>query len=185
MEKTVTSIFMVPTVGIARDTLVDNGFINAFIKDTVKDSDYRNVIYLLFKPENIDRFRDFLDKEYERTLSIIEDYDHKNGYVVVVYKLDEDFLEDFELVKQGKYSKTSKDFQEQFPKKVTVKLKGFNSEQASLQYKVFTKSPDLIEFWEEKLGVDFKEDYEVWDGFDEEAETLTENLLNIIKNENK
>jgi diketogulonate reductase-like aldo/keto reductase len=35
---------------------------------------------------------------------------------------------------------------------------------------------DLVNFWEEKLGIDFKsivgEDYEVWEGWNEEKEIL-------------
>lgn len=177
MEKTITSIFIVPTFGIPRDTLTENGFINAYLKDNVKDNDFKDVAYLLFKPKDVDKFRDFLDKEYERTLSIIDDYDHINGYVVVVYRLDKDFVDDFELIQQGKYSKTSKDFQEQFPKKVTVTVNNRKTEEFSLQYKVFNKSPDLVQFWEEKLGIKFENDYELWDGFDLEKETLTEKQL--------
>jgi hypothetical protein len=35
----------------------------------------------------------------------------------------------------------------------------------------------LREFWEEKLGVDFDEEQEVWEGWDEEKEILNINKL--------
>jgi hypothetical protein len=37
---------------------------------------------------------------------------------------------------------------------------------------VFNKTEDLKQFWEDKLGVDFDEDQEVWGGFFEDEETL-------------
>ena len=36
--------------------------------------------------------------EYERTKDIIEDYDYEDGYVVVVYKLNMEFKEDFNTI---------------------------------------------------------------------------------------
>ncbi len=39
------------------------------------------------------------------------------------------------------------------------------------------RTEDLIQFWEDKLGVSFADDQEVWDGFFENEETL--NLNNI------
>jgi hypothetical protein len=177
IRKNITSIFMVPTLKVPKDGLKNNGFINAYIKDARKEDQYKGCIYLLFKPENLDKFREFLDEEYERTKNIIEDYDYEEGYVVVVYKLNEDLKKDFNLIKQGKYSKTSKEFQKLFPKDVSINTarKIFKNE-LSLQYRIFNKTEDLIEFWEYKLGVDLSnvigDDYEVWDGWDESKEIL-------------
>ena len=71
IKKTITSIFIVPTLSIGKEKLVDNGFINGYIKDGRREIQYNNAVYLLFKPENLDKFKDFLDEEYERTKSII------------------------------------------------------------------------------------------------------------------
>jgi len=167
---------MVPTLKVPKDALLSNGFINGYIKDARKEDQYAESIYLLFKPENLDKFREFLDSEYERTKSIIEDYDYEDGYVVVVYKLDGKYEKDFELVKQGKYSKTSKDFQKIFPKIIKIVKNGLHKDELSLQYRIFNKSEDLVEFWQDKLGVDLElivgSDFEVWEGFDESNEIL-------------
>jgi hypothetical protein len=104
IKKNITSIFMVPTLKVPKDALKGNGFINAYIKDATKEDDYSECIYLLFRPENLDKFREFLDNEYERTKTIIEDYDYEDGFVVVVYKLDDKFKEDFDLIRQIKGS---------------------------------------------------------------------------------
>jgi hypothetical protein len=171
-KHTITSVFIVPTLSVGRERLVDNGFVNGYIKDGKRDVQYENAVYLLFKPQNLDKFRDFLDNEYERTKSIIDDYDYEDGYVVIVYEINPRLKDDIELIKQGKYSQTSKKFQESFPKVVKIRKNGLSRDEISLQYRVFNKTQDLKQFWEDKLGIEFPEDMEVWHGFFEEFETL-------------
>ena len=172
-KKTITTIFFVPTLNIDRDTLKQNNFINGFSKDIRREVQYKNCIYLLFKPINLDKFRNFLDKEYERTKSIIDDYDYEDGYVVVVYELNITYEKDFKLIKEGKYSQTSKKFQELFPKtmRVYVSTNAFETK-ITLQYRIFNKTEDLKEFWEEKIDMQLDENSEVWTIFLEDEETL-------------
>lgn len=172
IKKTITSIFMVPTLKIDRKKLQANGFINGYIADEAKQPSYEGAVYLLFKPKDLDKFRDFLEGEYERTKNIIDEYDYEGGYVVVVYKLDMKFSKDFNLIKEGLYSKTSKDFQALFPKIVKIERGGLLRDEISLQYRVFNRTEDMIKFWEEKLNVEFDEDQEVWHAFILENETL-------------
>ena len=176
IKKNITSIFMVPTLKVPKDALRSNGFINAYIRDDRKDDQYKESIYLLFKPDDLDKFREFLDNEYERTKTVIEDYDYEDGFVVVVYQLNEKYKKDFTLIKQGKYSKTSSDFQKVFPKIIKIVKNGLHRDELSLQYRIFNKATDLVDFWEEKLGIDLKttvgNDFEVWEGWDEQKEIL-------------
>lgn len=176
IKKTITSIFMVPTLQVPKSALRNNGFINGYIKDELNNLDYENVIFLLFKPTDVDGFKEFLDDEYERTKDVIEDYNYEGGFVVVVYSLDSSYIHDFELIKKGKYSHTSKDFQNLFPKTVTIERLGRQREELSLQYRIFNKTKDLVEFWENRLSVDFDDDFEVWEGWEEKLE-----ILNIDK----
>lgn len=176
IKKNITSIFMVPTLKVPKDALRSNGFINAYIRDDRRDDQYKESIYLLFKPRDLDKFREFLDNEYERTKTVIEDYDYEDGYVVVVYQLNEKYKKDFTLIKQGKYSKTSSDFQKVFPKIIKIVKNGLHRDELSLQYRIFNKAEDLVDFWEEKLGIDLKttvgDEFEVWEGWDEQKEIL-------------
>lgn len=176
LKKTITSIFMVPTLRIGRDELKQNGFINAYLKDGGREVQYSNSIYLVFHPSNIDQFKVFLDNEYERTKAIIDDYDYEDGFVVVVYALDNKFKKDFELIKKGKYSKTSREFQALFPKVIKIRSNGLYKDEISLQYRIFNKTEDLRKYWEDKIGVEFDDSMEVWQGFIEENE-----ILNIEK----
>lgn len=171
---------MVPTLRITTGALKNNGFINGYAKDDRREVQYENCIYLLFCPVNLEKFREFLDSEYERTKNIIDEYDYENGYVVVVYKLDELYNNDFELIKLGSYSKTSKGFQSLFPKVLKIVKNGLSKDEISLQYRIFYRTNDLIEFWENKLGVLFDSSQEVWEGYSEDLEIL--NLTKIIEN---
>lgn len=172
-KKNITSIFFVPTLKIGRERLTTHGYIGGYQKDVNGKHDYDNCIYILFKPENIDLFQQFLEEEYERTKSVIDDYDYDGGYIVVIYQLDDKFKRDFDLIRNSKYSKTSAEFQALFPKTVKIKDKrGFNKDEISLQYRVFNKTEDLKEYWEEKLGVIFDDTIEFWEGYEEENEIL-------------
>jgi len=177
VKKTITSIFMVPTLKISRETLHSNDFLNGYAKDETRDDHHEDACYLLFRPKNIDRFREFLDNEYERTKDIIEDYDHPRGFVVVVYKLSPRFKNDFELVKKSKYSTTSPEFQALFPKVVKINVNGLSREEISLQVRIFRKTEDLKQFWENEFQVNLMEHVEYWDGYHEKNEVLTEKTL--------
>jgi len=171
--KPITTLFMVPTLKIPREELINNGFINGFIKDRKRDVQYEDAVYLLFNPKDFDRFRMFLDNEYERTSAVIDDYDYNDGFVVVVYKLDPKFKTDFDLIKQGKYSKTSYEFQSLFPKiKKIITPDGLHRDELSLQFRIFNKTGDLVDFWERELGMRFDPKQEIWYGFDKDFETL-------------
>lgn len=172
IKKTITSIFIVPTLKINRDRLKGNGFINGYVSDCQREDQYENCIYIVFKPENVEKFRDFLQDEYDRTVSIIEDYDYEDGIVVVVYQLNKEFYKDVELIKQGKYSKTSKMFQEIFPRIIKIRREGLHRDEISLQYRIFNKTADLREYWENKIGVAFDDTMEVWTGWNEENESF-------------
>ncbi len=91
---------MVPTLGINREGLINNQFINGYQWDVHRDIKHENSVSLLFKPKNMPKFKDFLDNEYDRSENIIEDYDTE-GFVVVIYSLNKKFEKDFELIKQG------------------------------------------------------------------------------------
>ena len=177
IDKTITTIFIVPTLKIPRERLQENNFINGYIKDGNRDVQYENAVYLLFKPENLDRFREFLDEEYERTEALLDDYNYDNEYVVLVYKLDDEYVKDFNLIKKGKYSKTSPKFQDLFPKVIKIVKGGLHKDEVSLQHRIFNKTEDLVKFWEDSLDVVFEKEYELWYKFDEKLETLNSEKL--------
>lgn len=170
------TIFMVPTLGISGKQIEAHNLINAYSKDEEKDEYSLNKhVFLLFKPKNMDNFQWFIDEEYDRTEDILEDYNVDKNLVILVYKLNEKFKEDFDLVREGKYSKTSEKFQNLFKKTKTVVEKGESVDTLSLQWKIFTKDETLREFWEgdDMIGAKIPRDQEVWPGYNLEKETLS------------
>ena len=179
IKKTITTIFIVPTLGVDRDDLKQNGFLNGYVSDERRDIQHKDAIYLLFKPEDLDKFRDFLERETSKNKNIIDDYDYEDGYVVLVYKLNTKWKKDYMLIREGLYSKTSKKFQELFPQTIIVSRgkKQLPKHEKTLQHRVFEKSDELKDYWEKKIEISFTDDMELWEGFHVENETL--NLDNV------
>lgn len=180
IDKTITSIFIVPTLKIDKDELKKQGFINGFSFDEERDVQYKDAVYLLFKPTDLDKFRTFLEKQQQSRKDILDDYDYLDNHVIVVYQLNKKWKNDFTLIKQGAYSKTSEKFQEVFPKNVKFARHGIPVEKMSIQYRIFNKTKDIRDYWEDRLDMVFTDDMEVWEGFHIENETLN---LNKIKTE--
>jgi hypothetical protein len=61
---------------------------------------------------------------------------------------------------------------------VKIQKDGFKRDEISLQYRVFNKTADLVKYWEDKLGVEFDEDQEIWHGFVIEDEILDIDKIN-------
>ena len=60
-----------------------------------------------------------------------------------------------------------------FPKTVTANDENGNYvTKITLQYRIFNKTDDLRDFWEEKLGVELPDDSEVWTIYNEDNEIL-------------
>jgi hypothetical protein len=63
---------------------------------------------------------------------------------------------------------------------VKIKKNGLHRDEISLQYRVFNKTEDLRVYWEGRIGIEFDDDMEVWQGFIEENEMLNiDNLKQI------
>jgi hypothetical protein len=169
----ISRVFMVRTLGIGKERLEKQGFIDSFLKDQSAVIDHENCLILAFRPNNPFEFQEFLRNETSRIKSIIHHYSYEGGIEMLVYKLDPKFSQDFSLVKKGKYSKTSKEFQNLFSKCVTIKDSfGGKGEEISLQCRVFNKTTDLKKFWEDKIEVEFSEDQELWPIMSMEKETF-------------
>ena len=178
VKKTISSIFMVPTVGLLKEIRDANGYLNAYSEDRIKNEPHEDCVYVLFRPNNLDKFREFLDSEYERTKDLICDYDYPNNLIILVYKLNPRFKADFHLIKMSRYSKTSPEFQALFPKVIKYKTEeGLQRDELTLQVRIFKKTPDLRKFWEDKFDVSLPDDIEVWEGYHLENEILTEEKL--------
>jgi len=170
--KTINSLFMVPTLGIEIALLKKHGYISSYSIDSLREVQYPDAVYILFKPKDLEAFKLFLDNEYIQSTKIIEDYNYEGGYVIVVYALLPEFKADYALIKQGKYSLTSKKFQALFSPNVYIIENGIPVKHQSIQYKIFNRTKDLIAYWEDKIGQKLYPEQELWIMYEEENESL-------------
>lgn len=177
IDKTITSIFIVPTLGINRDVLKDNGFINGYIKNELNLYNYENCVYLLFKPTDMFKFGQFCLEVVSNNELYVDDFDLEDGKVVLIFKLNDKYKKDYELVYNGEYSKTSNEFKNAFPKVLKVIVNGLHRDELSLQIRIFKKTNDLRKIWENLTGVTFTEDMEVWPTWNLEKEILNDDVL--------
>lgn len=165
-----STIFMIkPIIGVNFGVLKDEfGMINSYLKDKSREDVQGDYLFILFKPIDFDNFESFLETQQEKNLDYIEDYDYTNGYVVILYKIPDVLKDDFELFKQGKYSKLSKLIKSCYDKEVKAFLKPL----PGFQYEVFIKARRLKEELEEYLGSHFEDGMELWMLPDMEKECL-------------
>lgn len=177
-RKNCTTIFLLPAIGQTRQTLLQYGFIAAYLDDLQHEVHYEEAVYLLFKPEDIPAFQKFLEEEYRKPSLILEDYDYRGGYTVVVYKVDEEFLPEYQLFLQGKYSKFSPKYIAAFPKEIPVDLlhRG-RTMRKSLHYHIFNRTQQMKNYWERKIGEKIPEDMELWSSPDMDKEVLDVSLF--------
>jgi len=168
LKRTITTIFMMPTLKIDKENLINNGFLDAFSRDDISNFEYQDSIYLLFLPPDLRLFEEFLEREYKRSPQVIADYDLPNNFIVVVYQLEKEYKENFDLIRKGKYSETSEEFQSKFPRIVKIRSGNRVRNEISLQYRIFNKTADLIEFWEKKMGILLAPEQELWQMFEEQ-----------------
>lgn len=170
--------FLVRGLGLTRTTLKKQGFINAYIDDVIHEPHYVRSVYLLFKPEDLGLFEEFLQAQRMESGLIAEDYDYPEGYVVVVYNFPALYWRDYTLFLEGKYSKFSKGFKSLFPKeKSGVTRQGIPYKEPSFYAHIFDKSEVMRRYWEERFEVIFDDDQEYWNIPDLSRETL--NIGNI------
>lgn len=163
-SKTNTTLFLVPTLSINKAYLDKFGFVNAYLRDVNHDVQYEDAIYLLFKPEDLALFEKFVQSERRRTKNLfIEDYDCGYGYVVLVYKIPPQYLADYKLFLEGKYSKFSKEFMDLFDETVpSTDEWGYDRLENSLYFHIFHRSKAMKNYLEEKFGVELEKDSEYW-----------------------
>ena len=181
---TISNIFIVPIFKIGRENLVKFGFVNSYLFNTDRNIIYEDYcLHLLFKPENLDEFADFINMEKERLgVLYLDEYDYGDGFVVLVYKIEEYHNEDIKILLMGGYSKLSNTFMSEIPATVRVRTRtGVNKDEKYLAYLIHEKNQGLIDMWENILGQELPPNSEVWSKPTILEETLSEDKLINIK----
>lgn len=160
-KSTDTTIFLVPALGISREELKQNGFINAYLKDesTEHESDHY-LIYGLFKPQGNRKFNEFIEKLDEQGI-VYTEYDYPDEHVVVVFLFPKLFDDDYKMILLGHYSKCSQAFKGLFPETRTQD----GVEILNFPHAILNRTEAAKTLIEEEYGVNFDDlgpDAECW-----------------------
>lgn len=196
VKYTKTSTFLFPLLEISKSLfqcnvegifgkIITNRFLNSYLIDSDLDSKEFNegpYVFLVIK-----NYRDKNFESFYHTLTskdnYVDEYE-KFNFLIVVFKISDKFLIDYNLLLKGKYSKLSHDA------KTLILNNAFYSgkSRVTLTY-IFSKSPKLKKSWEKRLScpgsseVDLK-NKEVWSIIRKEKETFNDELLkNFSKNQ--
>jgi len=165
-----TTLFLLPALNILNDDLSKAGFINAYLGDNGYEIEYKNSLYLLFKPSGSSDIEDFIDKYKE----VIHDDYNIGDHVMIVFKFPKDFIKEYKYFKQGKYSKFSKTYINlYFPFSKETKVDGKVIKEHTLFYHIFNKTKWIKDWWNTRLGYDNEHELKMdewWDIPNEEKE---------------
>lgn len=178
-----STLFLLTGLRLTTEELKKYGFVSAYAKDIDHEIFYVRPVYLLFKPSDVSLLEKFIASEYSRperdnnsknsifspsvpiiNTSLKEDYDYPGGYVVLVYSFPEYLKDDYALFLMGEYSKFSDKYKSMFSDYSKVKF-GKNVDPVtipSLPFRIFNKTPDLKEYLENSLGINFDPSQELW-----------------------
>jgi hypothetical protein len=187
---TKTSLFILPMLGINfKEKPIFNFFINAFVDDKNLDHNIKESVFILFK------VKDVADKQWVAINDML--IKHKcyiyNYYVgeedgcqllMYVLQIPSYHLDNFNLIKQGKYSQTSALYKNLFPQyilldkfqKTESQIWGILNKSATLKDKIVkefinpnTSTPEEVI----ELRREINTWNEIWDAFHEHEETFT------------
>ena len=171
-----TTLFLVPLLGYKLKELARLGFESAFIKDELREIEYPNALYLLFRPVGVDNFNEFVEKEREKG-TILDEYDYDGGWTMLVWKYSSRWNKDVELILQGKYSQTSDEYQYEIPS--TVPSISLQSDVMTIQHHIFNKTEWVKEYIYNKYGLEVTNQDECW-SFYPDREIFSEKTLNKL-----
>lgn len=158
LKLTATSIFVVPILKLSLKDLWKHGFENAYIKDELRDTDYQNAVFLLFRPMNQEEFNEFVEKERERKY-LIDEYDYPDGWIMLVYRFHEQWQEDINTIMTGKFSEVGEPFKREIPRNTSV---GGGNTVMTLPHHIFGKTQYLKSFWKKLYDLDLTDLDEHW-----------------------
>ena len=186
---TKTATFLFPLLGISKSLfkchIVDtwgrlkfnDRFVNAYWKNNCiekyKDKDYVFLVLRNYQDLEFTKFSTAL----QSFPNYVDEYDI-NDCFVAIFSVPEENQQDFDLIKQGAYSKVSPKGRE------LILMNNYFSGKAYTLPLIFNKAKILKDLWEERLSVPHSvvniHEQEVWSIINEEKETLTKNIVSLL-----
>ena len=149
---TKSTLFLLPMIeDILGPYYKSYGFLNMYLSDHQYETVHENCLYVLYKPRFTQAYIAYETKLEEHSLCIdVYDVGDKRGQVMFVFKVPNEWKEDYFTFKSGKYSKFSKAYKTKFKKGSNI-------------HKVVFKDYSLKKYWEKLLNTKLPDTNEVWD----------------------
>jgi hypothetical protein len=170
------------------EILRKSGYQDGFISDPdimniLQLTERQRLVFLLFKNKKL-TLEDL--KKITTSLAIVPvdivfSYELVNDYSMIVVEFPERFVDDFDRIIDGKYSKLSDSFKDRFDMtREVLDSKGQRKgKEYTLYYHIFNKTQWLKDFWMERLGLcELDEKLELWERPDDRDKIF--NIKNII-----
>jgi hypothetical protein len=187
VKYTKTSTFLFPLLDISKSLfkcdikkndkqIMTTRFLNAFLNDKDLNNTLYNdgpFVFIVIKP-----YQDIDFDKFHSDLIVLDNYVDeyiKNNYLVMLFKIKDKYMKDYELILKGKYSKVSK------AGKKIINNNSYFSGQSHIVPLILRKAEELKESWQRRLTADNKiidlGDQEVWGILDMEKENLTKEII--------
>jgi len=170
------------------DMIKKSGYVDAYISDPeimniLQLTERQRFLFFLFRNKklNLEDLKRITTSLASVPVEIVFSYELVNDYSMIVVEFPERFVDDFDHVVKGNYSKLSQGFKDRFP----VTREALNSKgqvlgkEYTLYYHIFNKTQWLKDFWMERLGLcELDPRLELWE-IPNEAD-LTFDIQNIL-----
>lgn len=128
----------------------------------------QRLLFLLFrnKKMGIQEMKKIILELASVPVQVVFSYELVNDYFMIVVDFPEKFIQDYDNIVQGKYSKLSEDFKDRFPmSRDVVNSRGLRiGKERTLYYQIFNKTEWLKEYWMERLGLyELDDNLELWE----------------------
>jgi hypothetical protein len=131
-----------------KKTILTSRFFNSYIKDFNLDNNIFNDGPYIFVVIN-----SYQDKEFDKFYSTIVEHANyvdeyiKNDFIVMIFSISQKYLDDYELIMNGKYSIISEE-----AKEIIMRNYFFRGQPGAIPL-ILNKSKKLKETWEERLSI--------------------------------
>lgn len=163
--------------------LVDTYTQDPSIMEMITLNEKQRLLFILFKNKKMshEEMKKIVLELVEIPVSAVFSYELVNEHCIVVLDFPDLFIEDYDNVLQGKYSKLSNRFKSKFPSTIEVtEDKKVIGKEYTIYYHIFNKTQWLKDRWMDRLGLmELSDNLELW-RIPEEKDLIF-NIENIIK----
>lgn len=171
----ISTLFLIPITGIPEKdyyNLEKKGLLNVYCFCENVEYEFP-VLFLLFDPNKFNKGTPLIFNKLKKCENYLETLDSDAG-TIMIFKIIPDFIEDYHLILNGMYSKTSDKYKKLFPETRMITEEGKIKKVYTLFYHVFNRT----EFWKNRLKVEL--------GYPKESNLFDEiDLYNIPRKEDE